>query len=40
MTIHHELQSVCLEFANESHPLLMDKPYWVPKILALLGIPF
>ena len=38
MTMYHELQGVCLEFGTESHPLLMDEPYWVPKILALLGI--
>ena len=40
MTMYHELQGVCLEFSNESYPLLMDEPYWVPKISELFGIPF
>lgn len=38
MSMYNELQGVCLEFGNESYTLLMDEPYWVPKILELLGI--
>ena len=38
MSMYNELQGVCLEFGNERYTLLMDEPYWVPKILELLGI--
>ena len=40
MSMYQELQGVCLEFSDKRYTLLMDEPYWVPKILELLGIKF
>lgn len=36
--MYHELQGICLEFGADIYILLMDDPYWVPKILDLLGV--
>lgn len=38
MSMYHELQGVCLEFGPDKYVLLMDEPYWIPKILDLLEI--
>lgn len=37
ISMYQQLQGVCLEFGGDSYILLMDEPYWVPKILELLG---
>lgn len=36
LTPYYQFQGITLQFGKSTHTILMDEPYWVPKIIDLI----